>query len=147
MVADNPVAGVGFGMQAYSRNLDWDRYNQRIPEPYRFTEQDKENYKNTIFDPHSMPLSIAVRTGVVGLVLFGYLLLNHFKTLYRLIGSRQNRFSQDWGRCLMAGGCGFLMIGLFEPMFSHVQETVLFTQLAMATALGRLHPPGEQEVR
>jgi len=63
---DHPVIGVGFGRQTYTNpNLvDLKKYNENLPVKYRMKP-------NWIYNcPHNAYLDIAVRTGVIGLILF-----------------------------------------------------------------------------
>jgi O-antigen ligase len=123
VIKDYPVMGIGFGMETYGNGkyIDLEAYNKRIPEKYR-------GYIYT--DPHSMPFSIAVRTGLIGFVLFLYLLYTSFKMGW--ISIRQGKDDQ-WGVRLISALVAILVIGLFEPFFSHVPEVVFFTLLAMIT--------------
>ncbi|MBN2436975.1 MAG: O-antigen ligase family protein [Deltaproteobacteria bacterium] len=123
VIKDYPVMGIGFGMETYGsgKHIDLEAYSKRIPEKHR-------GYIYT--DPHSMPFSIAVRTGLIGLVLFFYILFASFKMGW--ISIRQGKDDQ-WGVRLISAFVAILVIGLFEPFFSHVPEVVFFTILAMIT--------------
>ena len=123
VIKDYPVMGIGFGMETYGsgKHIDLLAYSKRIPEKYRV-------YIYT--DPHSMPFSVAVRTGLVGLVLFLYILFASFKMGW--ISIRQGKDDQ-WGVRLISALVAILVIGFFEPFFSHVPEVIFFTLLAMIT--------------
>jgi O-antigen ligase len=123
VIKDYPVMGIGFGMETYGngKHIDLLAYSKKIPEKYRV-------YIYT--DPHSMPFSVAVRTGLVGFVLFLYILFASFKMGW--ISIRQGRNDQ-WGVRLISALVAILVIGFFEPFFSHVPEVIFFTLLAMIT--------------
>jgi branched-subunit amino acid transport protein AzlD len=124
IIKDYPVMGIGFGMEAYSsgKYIDLEAYSQRVPEKYRSL--------SIYSDPHSWPFSIAIRTGLVGLALFLYILFVSFRVSWITI--RQGR-DEPWGRPLVASFIAILVIGFFEPFFSHVPEVVFYTLLAMMT--------------
>lgn len=131
VIKDYPVMGIGFGMETYGngKHIDLEAYSRRIPEKYRV-------YIYT--DPHSMPFSVAVRTGLVGFALFLYILFASFRMGWERI--RQGKDDQ-WGRPLMAALVAVLTIGLFEPFFSHVPEVIFFTLLAMITVVWKWGEP------
>ena len=128
IIKDYPIMGIGFGMETYGsgKYIDLAAYMKRIPEKYR-----GYIYK----DPHSMPFSIAVRTGLIGLVLFLYILFVSFKMSW--ISIRQGK-DDHWGRRLVSAFVAVLVIGFFEPFFSHVPEVVFYTLLAMITIVWKL---------
>ena len=123
IIKDYPIMGIGFGMETYGsgKHIDLQAYNKRIPEKYR-------GYIYT--DPHSMPFSVAVRTGLIGLVLCLYILFAAFRMGWTSIRQRKD---DQWGRRLISAFVGVLVIGFFEPFFSHVPEVIFFTLLAMIT--------------
>ena len=129
IIKDYPVMGIGFGMEAYSsgKYIDLEAYSKRVPEKYRSL--------SIYSDPHSWPFSIAIRTGLIGLALFLYMLFACFKMGW--ISTRQGKDDQ-WGRRLIAAFVAVLVIGFFEPFFSHVPEVVFYTLLAMITIVWKL---------
>jgi len=129
IIKDYPVMGIGFGMEAYScgKYIDIEAYSKRVPEKYRSL--------SIYSDPHSWPFSIAIRTGLIGLALFLYMLFACFKMGW--ISIRQGKDDQ-WGRRLIAAFVAVLVIGFFEPFFSHVPEVVFYTLLAMITIVWKL---------
>ena len=128
IIKDYPIVGIGFGMETYGsgKYIDLEAYNKRVPEKYRGPV-----YK----DPHSIPFSIAVRTGLIGLVLFLYILFASFKMGWISIRQRKD---DHWGRRLVSAFVAVLVIGFFEPFFSHVPEVVFYTLLAMITIVWKL---------
>ena len=61
IIKDFPIIGIGFGMETYGnkKHINLDAYNKKAPVKYR--------QKSIHTFPHSMPFSIAVRTGLIGL--------------------------------------------------------------------------------
>ncbi|MCE5280706.1 MAG: O-antigen ligase family protein [Deltaproteobacteria bacterium] len=131
MIKDYPIMGIGFGMETYGNGkyINLESYSKRIPEKYR-------GY--ILSDPHSMPFSIAVRTGLIGLVLFLYILFRSFRMIWTCMKKDGDEYVSHWGRGLFAVLVSLLVIGLFEPFFSHVPEVIFYAVLAMMTIVGKL---------
>jgi O-antigen ligase len=123
--------GIGFGMETYGNGkfINLEAYQKRIPEKYR-------GY--ILADPHSMLSSIAVRTGLIGLALFLYILFVPFWISWSCIRQGKDDFMNHWGRCVISAFVAILVIGFFEPFFSHVPEVVFYTLLAMITIVWKL---------
>ena len=130
IVKDYPIIGTGFGMQTYKR-IDLSGYNERVPAKYR--------YKKIHNDPHNMLFSILVRVGFVGLVLFLYIIFTFLRMCWKSTKYGKDDFIKNWGLCVTSAFIAFFVIGIFEPVFSHVHEVVLFTIFAMITILWRLN--------
>jgi O-antigen ligase len=140
ILKDYPVIGIGFGMKIYGTSplLTPERYMPRIPEAYRHYE---------FFDvPHNMLMSIAVRTGLIGLGLFLYLLIAFVYMCWRLIIKGKDGFIREWGLCILSAFVLFLVVGLFEPVFNHSAETILFALFGMGTILWRMNQDGQAEM-
>jgi hypothetical protein len=133
IIKDFPIIGIGFGMETYKNGkyINLEEYNKRVPEKYR-----QSSIHN---DPHSMLPSIAVRTGLVGLALFVYILFMSFKMCWNCIRNGKDDFIKRWGRCVASVFVVVIVIGNFEPFFSHVPEVVFYTSFAMMTILWRLN--------
>ena len=124
IIKDYPLTGIGYGMKTYGNRkyIDLEAYQKRVPEKYR------GRILHT--DPHSLPFSITVRTGLVGLVLYLYILLASFKMCWFSIKQEKDDF---WEKALLSAFTAILVVGLFEPLHRHVLEVVFFTLLAMIT--------------
>ena len=129
IIKDYPIMGIGFGMESYDsgKYIDLNAYSQRVSEKYRNL--------SIYSDPHSWPFSIAIRTGLVGLALFLYILFVAFRISWATV--QQGKESQ-WGTPLVAAFAAVLIIGFFEPFFSHVPEVVFYSLLAMITIAWKL---------
>jgi len=86
-----------------------------------------------------MLFSIAVRLGLVGLALFLYIIFVFGKMCMQSIKEGKDCLIKSWGCCIGSAFVGFFMIGIFEPSFSHLQETVFFSILSMITIVWRLN--------
>ena len=111
--------------------VNLEEYNKRVPEKYR-----QGSIHN---DPHSMPFSVAVRTGLIGFALFLYILFISFKMCWNCIRHGKDDFIKRWGRCVASVFVVVIVMGNFEPFFSHVPEVVFYTSFAMMTILWRLN--------
>ena len=129
IIKDYPILGIGFGMETYrsGKYIDLEAYRKRVPEKYRSL--------SVYSDPHSWPFSIAIRTGLVGLALFLYILFVSFRMVWISI---RRRSDDHWGRPLTASFVAILVIGFFEPFFSHVPEIVFYTLLSMMTIVWKI---------
>lgn len=133
IIKSYPILGIGFGNETYGTNIDLKDYQKKIP----------PNIKSIphplLADPHNMLFSIVVRLGLVGFVLFSYILFVFGKMCVKSIKEGKDYFIKSWGRCIVSAFVGFFIIGIFEPSFSHLQDTVFFTILSMTTIVWRLN--------
>lgn len=131
VVKEYPVFGIGFGLQTYGK-LDLEKYQKRIPQKY----QEKGG---TVADPHNMVMDVAVRLGLVGLVLFCYIIIVFFKMCWDIVKYGKDDSIKNWGWCLAASFIAVSVIGSFQPIFSHMPEVVLCTIFSMLTIVCRLN--------
>jgi O-antigen ligase len=138
ILKDYPVKGIGFGMKIYGNHplLSPERYMSRIPPEYRQYE--------FFHVPHNMLLSVAVRTGLVGLGLFLYIMIAFAFMCWKLIVKGKDDFIREWSRCILSAFVLLFAAGLFEPVFNHLTETILFTVFGMGTVLWRIDQEGRQ---
>jgi O-antigen ligase len=131
IIKDYPIIGIGFGMETFKNALDLKTYHKRVPEKFR---------ENLIYDdPHNMFFDIAVRLGIVGFVLFFYIIFVFFKMCWDIIKYGKDDFAKNWGRCLAAALFSFLFIGYFHPVLSHMPETILCSMFSMLTIVWRFN--------
>ena len=130
VVKDYPLTGIGFGMKRYDFIVDLNAYKKKLPEKYQRQEH--------MGIPHGMLMNIAVRVGIVGLVLFLWIIFVVFKMCWASMTHGKDEFVKNWGLCITASFVEFLVIGLFEPVFFHMGEVVLYTICAMATIVWRI---------
>jgi len=133
IVKDYPVAGIGFGNETYGKKVDLRMYNNRAPEKYR------QSSNNIIAAPHNMFLNILVRTGFLGLALFLSILFVFARMCWRCVRYGEDDFVKKWALCIVSAFLAFLVIGMFEQMFHHVTEMILYTILSMGTILWSLN--------
>ena len=133
IIRDYPIVGIGFGIETYAneRYINLEEYSKRVSVKYK--------HGKILNDPHSMMFSIAVRTGIVGFALFLYILFTSFRMCWNLIRHGKDDFIKKWGSCVAGIFVAVLVIGIFEPFFSHVPEVVFYTTFAMITILWRIN--------
>ena len=129
IIKEYPIFGIGFGLQTYG-SLDLIKYKKRTPQKYQETA--------IIADPHNMVMDITVRLGVVGLAIFFYIIFVFFKMCWDIIKYGKDNFIKNWGYCLAAAFIAVSVIGLFQPIFSHMPEVVICTIFSMTTIVWRL---------
>ncbi|WP_299980353.1 O-antigen ligase family protein [Desulfobacula sp.] len=132
IVKDYPVMGTGFSIDVFKNKkiMNQEKYWENIPEQYRSV--------NFIL-PHSMPLSLLVRTGIIGLILFSFIFITLFRMCFKIIQSGKNEFLKGWGWCLVATLVMFIISGLFEPVFIHSLDTIFYTICAMITIIWKIN--------
>jgi len=131
IVKDYPVVGIGFGMQTYDDQSLLRKYNERVPIKYR---QDA----TVIAAPHNMLMDIAVRTGVVGLLLFLYIIFAFVHMGWKILKYGKNDFIRNWGYCFIVAFVAIFIQGLFENTLSGTPAIVLFTIWGMMSILWHL---------
>lgn len=131
VIKDYPVSGIGFSFDTFKdpKLIDPAKYAARIPEPYR--------NKVAFLWPHNMFLDVAVRTGLVGMLLYSIFLGLMFLELVRLL-RRASRFIRDWAVALLAALLMFVLKGVVEPVNMHLVEVVFYTILSMLFILIKL---------
>jgi len=129
IIKDFAVMGIGFGMETYRNDdvINLETYNKKVPEKYR-----QPAIHN---DPHSMLPSIAVRAGLVGLVLFLCILFTSCRMCWSCIRHGKDDFIRNWGSCIAGVLVVVFVIGIFEPFFSHAPEVLFYLVLGMITIL------------
>jgi len=133
VIKEYPIIGIGFGNETYGADINLKDYQKKIPLNIRSISN------MLLLDPHNMLFSIAVRLGLVGLAIFLYIICVFGKMCIKIIKEGKEYFIKSWGRCIASAFVGFFILGIFEPTFSHLQETVFFTILSMTTVLWRLN--------
>jgi len=134
VIKDYPITGIGFGINTMAdhRLIPPEKYNARVAAQHRLADE-HFNW------PHNMMLSIAVRTGLVGLALYCLLLAVCGYLLVHLIRAGRTAFIRNWSVCILAGGMMFFVKGNLEPIFSKTPETILFLILSLTAVLWRMN--------
>jgi O-antigen ligase len=131
MVIDYPITGIGFGMQTYYDENLLNKYNERVPAKYRQRPLHKA--------PHNLLVDIAVRTGLVGLALFLYIIFKFFQVSWQIIKSGKDDFIRHWGFCFLAAFVAVFIQGQFENILSGPPVIILYTIFALMTILWHMN--------
>ena len=133
VIKDHPIAGIGFGMQIYGNKnvLDLEKLNKQLPPKY-------QQKRAIIVSPHNTMLDIAVRTGVVGLALFLYILITALWLLWKTLKLGNDKYFKSWAMCLLACIGSYMVQALFTDTSFGIRAIVFYTILAMITILSNL---------
>jgi O-antigen ligase len=133
VIKDHPIAGIGFGMEIYGNKkiIDLEKLNRQLPPEY-------QQNGSVIVYPHNTILDIAVRTGIIGLVLFSYVLLTSLWMLWQILKLKKGEFFKSWTICLFACFVSYMIPALFADTTFGPVAVVFYTMLAMITILWNL---------
>jgi len=131
VIKDYPITGIGFGMQTFIHNIDKASYLNRIPE---------KNRPANVQTPHNLLFDIAVRLGLIGLILFLFIIFVFGKMCWVTIRQASDDGIRDWGYCTVIAFVAYGTIGIVEPVFLFQASAIVFyIILAMITILWRLN--------
>jgi O-antigen ligase len=133
VIKDYPVTGVGFGIQIYTNEniIDLKKYNQKLPKDYQ------QPTNHIINSPHNTFLDIAVRTGIIGLILFLSVLMVAVFMLLQIWGKARNIYYRSWAVCLLACLASIMVQALVHDLY-YPSSIALYTILAMITIIWNL---------
>lgn len=134
VIKDYPVTGIGYGMETFAKDLNLEEYRERVGSSYNSVP---------IEDPHNILFDIAIRTGLVGLALFGGICMTFLSVCLRTIGSSEDLYAANMGRLALASGAGIFTASLFQPLFSHIPEFLICLAFYLATMAWRLKESSE----
>ncbi len=125
---DHPIAGVGFGGKTFEKHM-WTKYNPKVPERLQSPEPASS--------PHGFVFDLVVRLGLVGLILFGLIILKALQ-LNRMIMNCRDPAVMRWGAYLLASLTGMLIAGFFGSILHGAAGWNVYILLAMITILWKL---------
>ena len=139
IIKDYPIFGIGFGMQTYGYKeyIDLQSYLMKIPKKYQ--------HHGTIGSPHNLLADTCVRTGLIGLGLFLFIMICYVRMGFIMIKKAEDNFIKDWGLCFLACFAGFFAQSMFGDAAFGLQAIVFYTILAMMTILWRIEPGGPDQ--
>ena len=140
IVKDYPLTGVGFGISIYNNPdlIDISKYNQRLAVEHQMKPW------WIINTPHNAYMDVAVRTGIIGLIIFlsiPVIAVFMLWRVWRLSGSEDDRL---WAICLLASLSSVLAQGLFHDLY-YPSWLVFYTLLAMITILWNIARKDQSE--
>ena len=126
MIQDRPVIGYGPGYGIFMR-LYQEKYKQ-------------VNTGEFATAPHNYYLSLTLSTGVLGLLVFGWLLVQVFRVARRETRQSDSRFSVCFSQALIAGLAGFLLGSLADDPLLNERISFLFWLLIGLLAASTAKP-------
>lgn len=131
IIKDHPITGIGFGMMIYANPDFLESYHAKVPKDYRFGSG------ILVPSPHNVFFDITVRTGIIGLIAFCFMLGTFFHLVWKLF-HHANSFVKDWGQCLFAIFCSIIIQGFFMDITFGPQAVFFYMTLSMVSILWRL---------
>jgi len=133
IIKDHPVTGIGFGMEIYGNKniIDLEKLNRQLPPEYQ------QNDPIVVY-PHNTILDIAVRTGIIGVALFLYILITSLWMLWRTLKLKKDEYFRSWAICLFACFVSYMIPAFFADATFGPVAVVFYTMLAMITILWNL---------
>lgn len=130
IIKDNPLLGTGFSIDTFRDKtlIDHEKYMSRIPGKYA---------KVLYWWPHNMLLSIGIRTGVIGVIIFLLIFIKLTKMCVDIMGKKSDAYLEGWAYCMLSLLAMFFVNGMLQPVFIHFLETVFYILCAMITILWR----------
>jgi O-antigen ligase len=131
VIKDYPLTGIGFGMQTFVNDIDKNMYMKRLPEKYRPAE---------VYTPHNLLLDITVRLGLIGLILFLYIIFAFGKICRETMKYARDEDIKSYAECMAISFIAYFIIGVAEPVFLFSSSAIVFyIILAIMTILWRLN--------
>lgn len=133
IIKEHPIGGIGFGMETYGNKdlVSLETYNKRLPPEH-------QQQGVIISAPHNTFLDIAIRTGIVGLILFLYILLTAVWMLWKILRLNKDEYFRSWTMYLFAGFVSFVLPSFFADTTFGPRAVVFYSILAMISILWRL---------
>jgi O-antigen ligase len=131
VLKDYPLKGIGFGMLTFKNSINKEAYVNKLPQRDRPAE---------IYGPHNWLLDIAVRVGLIGLILFLAILFVFVKMCWKTIRHARDDGIRRWGIYVAIAFLAYFIMGLAEPLFYYKASAMMFyILLAMITILSSLN--------
>lgn len=129
-IKEHPLTGIGFGMEFWQNEEFWEKYSSKLQPEQRTIMQ----------DAHNIIVSVALRTGLIGLFLYLLVLGKFFQTAWHLLKSSDPYIR---GKAFFVTACflSYFIKGMFEPALAHVPGQVSIVILSMITILGNINNP------
>ena len=142
MVKDQPITGIGFGMQTYASPELLNKYNQKIPVQYR--------QPHPYGSPHNTFMDITVRTGFLGLAIYCSILFKLVQMSWVMIRKSRDKFINSSALAVTGALVAFIFQGMFADTQFGVQAFVFYLLCSIMTILWLMNqqaiPAGETSV-
>jgi O-antigen ligase len=130
VLKEYPLKGIGFGMLTFKNSINKETYINKLPD-YRPAE---------IQCAHNWLLDIAVRVGLIGLILFLAILFVFVKRCWKIIRYARDNVIRNWGVYVAIASLAYFVMGLTEPLFLFRASAMMFyILLGMITILSNLN--------
>lgn len=130
LVKQHPVTGIGFSMETTGNSalIDHEALRSKVPSKIR---------DNTVeyTSPHNMWLGLAIRLGIVGLILFVAIFIAGVRTCLFPIQKSLNLTLAMRGQLCLSLLLLFSIYGLFNVVFIHFLELLMCLTFAMIASL------------
>jgi O-antigen ligase len=142
IIKAHPFTGIGFGRQIYGNQnlIDLKKVDSKLPKKYQGGVEGE-----FIGSPHNTILDIAVRTGIIGLLLFLSIILTALWMLWKAGKSAKSEYFKSWIVCVFAAFSSFMIAALFADTTFGPQAIVFYTILAMITILWNINEQSRSE--
>lgn len=90
------------------------------------------------FYPHNILIDITVRTGIVGLILFLYIIVSSLWVTIKTAKKTEDHFIKKWALCITAVFTSILIQSMFTDMLLGKQAYLFYLTLSLMTILWRL---------
>ena len=132
VLKDYPLNGIGFGMLTFKNSINKEEaYVNKLPQKDRPAE---------IYGPHNWLLDIAVRVGLIGLILFLVILFVFVKMCWKIIRYARDNVIRNYGVYVAIAFLAYFIMGVTEPLFYYRASAMMFyILLAMITVLSSLN--------
>jgi O-antigen ligase len=131
VLKDYPLKGIGFGMLTFKDSINKEAYLNKLPEKDRPVE---------IYGAHNWLLDIALRVGLIGLILFLAILFVFVKICWKTIQQARDDGIRSRGMYVAFAFLAYFVMGLVEPLFYYRASAMMFyIFLAMITVLSSLN--------
>ena len=129
VLKEHPVLGIGFGIDSFGNPdiIDHEQYRKQVPLPIRCSVP--------VTSQHSMWMGIATRTGVIGLLLFGFILGVFVKMCYGVIRLSDDDEKKFLGHLGLASMLFFAIYGMCNVVFMHFLETLMCITFAIVQSV------------
>jgi O-antigen ligase len=89
--------------------------------------------------PHNMFTDIAVRTGIIGLLVFLYVLFVFIRSCLLMIRHGQDAFIRKWALCIFAIFIFYVMQGMSTDVLLNYQANILYMIFGLAAIIWRIN--------
>jgi O-antigen ligase len=137
MIQDRPLVGYGFSGQTY--------YADPVVKSFKnlsnssIMPKQLRNAEWPFLTPHNMFTDIAVRTGIIGLLVFLYVLFVFIRSCLLMIRHGQDAFIRKWALCIFAIFIFYVMQGMSTDVLLNYQANILYMIFGLAAIIWRIN--------